>query len=115
MSEEDIKIVEERAIHKVKALREERDTLLVECRRFEGEYLEAMKELSRVIQERDRYKEALESLCYSIAGTEGTKTNAELPEWFRLRLKDARSALALQDTGRDIPQKTNLTKEKENT
>src|SRR5437660_9741936 len=42
----------------------ERDTLLIECRRFEGEYLEAMKDMSHVFQERDRYKEALERIAY---------------------------------------------------
>jgi len=42
----------------------------------------------------EKLREALESLCYSVAGTEGTKTNSELPEWYRNRLKDAKAALS---------------------
>ena len=38
-------------------------------------------------------REALESLVYSIAGTHGTKTNLELPEWFRCRMDYAKEAL----------------------
>jgi hypothetical protein len=36
---------------------------------------------------------AVEDVAYSIAGTVGTKTNAELPEWFRLRLVDLNNSL----------------------
>lgn len=39
------------------------------------------------------YRGALESLVYSIAGQVGTKTNAELPEWYRARLQDAEKVL----------------------
>lgn len=41
------------------ALREENKTLKIECNRFEGECLEALKELSHMTIERDRCKEAL--------------------------------------------------------
>lgn len=44
-----------------------------------------------------RYREALELLCYSVAGTDGTKTNSEFPEWYRARLKVAN--IALQSDG----------------
>ena len=35
----------------------------------------------------------LQGLCYSVAGTEGTKTNSELPEWYKARLKEANEFL----------------------
>lgn len=39
-------------------------------------------------------KEAAESVAFSIAGTVGTKTNSDLPQWLRLRLQDLDTALA---------------------
>lgn len=41
------------------SLREQNEILKIECNRFEGECLEALKELSRMTIERDRYKKAL--------------------------------------------------------
>lgn len=53
-----------------------------------------LAKVERLERENERMREALELLCYSVAGTEGTKTNSELPEWLRLRFKDAISALS---------------------
>ena len=60
-----------------------------------------LEEVQReVIQDRDAWKsraealaKALELLCGNVAGTEGTKTNSELPAFYRARLKDAQAVL----------------------
>lgn len=58
-------------------------------------------ECGKAQDDRDHWKalalkarEALELLCYSIMGTEGTKTNFEAPEWYRNRIKEANQLLS---------------------
>lgn len=61
--------------------------------------VEDVEHRQKLEAENARYREALELLCYSNAGTIGTKTNAELPEWPRARFKEANLALNAPATG----------------
>ena len=76
------------------------DRLKAELEKFKAPHFSVVK-LEVKIQSLERQlsvaKEALELLVYSLAGTEGTKTNAELPTWYRARLKEA--YLVLQKLG----------------
>lgn len=57
------------------------------------EYPEEYPHLLETARAALKVVEAAEVVAFNVAGTEGTKTNSELPEWFRLRMKDLVSAL----------------------
>jgi hypothetical protein len=61
----------------------------------------AESEISRLKAENEKLKGALELVCHSVAGTVGTKTNSELPEWFRLRLQEANEVLNALSEGEE--------------